>query len=973
MHVRPSRVALAIVSVAAIVGLSSAAVAVTGTSQPNIVSATPSTHTPNINDGITEAITQVGSKIIVGGSFSSVNPPGDTNTAHAVTRHYILAFDQATGVVDTAFVPTLDGEVEALIPGPTANTVYVGGLFNNVNGVKEKGVALLNTLTGATVTTFKPAAMNGVVYSMVNTNGHLILGGTFTTLAGVTHDGVGSLDANTGAVQSYISTQLTGHHNYNGTSGANGAVGPRALDISPNGQLLVVIGNFKNADGALHDQIAEINLGSTSASLNTSWNTSGYTAACASGAFDTYMRDISFSPDGTYFTIAATGGGTTTKNTDGTRSLCDTITRWETNASGTNVQPTWIDYSGNDSFLSIVATGTAIYAGGHQRWVNNSAGSDSAAEGSVPRPGLVALDPVNGMPFSWNPGRNPRGSGAWALYATSQGLYMGSDTTKIGAGATFTNRSRIAFFPLAGGEQVSAFTPPTLPANIFMAGPTVGGSVLQERPFTGTSAGATTTVNTATVPWSTVRGAFMVGNSLFYGLSDGNLYRTTFDGATVGAPSLVDPYDDPVWDNEDTGSGQTYRGVKASLYGTEMQNVTGMVYSNGKLYYSTNGSSQLHYRYFEADDGVVGSVEFTTAGTVNFSAIQGMFLSGSTLYYASSNGNLHAVAWNGGNASSSTDTVVSGPGVDGNDWRSHGMFGLPKAVNPPPTASFTSSCTALSCSFDASASTAPGSTITSYAWSFGDGANGTGETSSHTYGTGGTYTVSLTVTNADGNSTTTTQQVSPAAAAAPIAFVGSSSVNGNKSSLSVTVPSNVATGDGMLLFASVANAVPITAPAGWTLVGQTPSSLTSITTAIYRKVATSGDAGSTVAVGFTGTPHETVQLLAYSGTSTSNPVLTSSNNSVAGGTSLTSPTVSIGAGGTWVVSYWSAKSSAVNAWTVPGSQTTRDADNGSGSGRINSVVADSGSAVSAGSAGGITATTDGAIGGADSWTIVLTP
>ena len=452
MQMRAARVALALFSIVAVVGLSSAAVAVTGTSQPNLVSPTPSTHTPNINDGVVYAITQVGTKIIVGGSFTNVDPPGDTNTAHAVTRDYILAFDQATGVVDTGFVPSLDGVVQSLVPGPSANTVYVGGEFNNVNGVKEKGVALLSTTTGQAVSAFKPAAMNGVVYSMVNTNGHLILGGTFTTLAGVTHDGVGSLDSTTGAVQSYIGTQLTGHHNYNG-SGANGGVGPRALDVSPDGSLLVVIGNFKQADGVTHDQIAEINLGSTSASLNSGLNTLGYTAACANGAFDTYMRDISFAPDGTYFAVVATGGGTFSSNTDGTRSLCDTATRWETNATGSNVQPTWINYTGNDSFLSVVTTGTAIYVGGHQRWMNNAPGSDSAAAGAIPRPGLLALDPVNGMPFAGTravtrvarvPGRStPRRSG----------LYMGSDTTNIGAGATYTNRGRIAFFPLAGGER----------------------------------------------------------------------------------------------------------------------------------------------------------------------------------------------------------------------------------------------------------------------------------------------------------------------------------------------------------------------------------------------------------------------------------------------------------------------------------------------------------------------------------------
>jgi hypothetical protein len=102
-------------------------------------------------------------------------------------------------------------------------------------------------------------------------------------------------------------------------------------------------------------------------------------------------------------------------------------------------------------------------------------------------------------------------------------------------------------------------------------------------------------------------------------------------------------------------------------------------------------------------------------------------------------------------------------------------------------------------------------------------------------------------------------------------------------------------------------------------------------------------------------------------------VLTSAQSSGTNSSTLTSPTVSIGAGGTWVVSYYAAKSSTVTGWTVPSSQTTRDSDNGTGSGRINSVVADSGAPVAAGSAGGIAATTDQSYGGADSWTVVLTP
>lgn len=84
-----------------------------------------------------------------------------------------------------------------------------------------------------------------------------------------------------------------------------------------------------------------------------------------------------------------------------------------------------------------------------------------------------------------------------------------------------------------------------------------------------------------------------------------------------------------------------------------------------------------------------------------------------------------------------------------------------------PVASFTSSCTGLQCSFNASGSSAPsGRTISSYAWTFGDTTSGTGVSPSHTYADG-TYTVSLLVTDNTGDTATTTRTitVSPAAGA----------------------------------------------------------------------------------------------------------------------------------------------------------------------------------------------------------------
>jgi PKD repeat protein len=80
-------------------------------------------------------------------------------------------------------------------------------------------------------------------------------------------------------------------------------------------------------------------------------------------------------------------------------------------------------------------------------------------------------------------------------------------------------------------------------------------------------------------------------------------------------------------------------------------------------------------------------------------------------------------------------------------------------ANQAPVAAFTASTTELVASVDASTSSDPDGTIASYSWKFGDGATGTGKTTTHAYATSGTYPVELTVTDNGGATGTVTKSV----------------------------------------------------------------------------------------------------------------------------------------------------------------------------------------------------------------------
>ena len=82
-------------------------------------------------------------------------------------------------------------------------------------------------------------------------------------------------------------------------------------------------------------------------------------------------------------------------------------------------------------------------------------------------------------------------------------------------------------------------------------------------------------------------------------------------------------------------------------------------------------------------------------------------------------------------------------------WSAGYTWATTPPPNTPPSASFTSSCSGLTCAFT-DGSTDPDGTIAARAWSFGDSATSTASNPSHTYAAGGSYTVQLTVTDNGG-------------------------------------------------------------------------------------------------------------------------------------------------------------------------------------------------------------------------------
>ncbi len=401
------------------------------------------------------------------------------------------------------------------------------------------------------------------------------------------------------------------------------------------------------------------------------------------------------------------------------------------------------------------------------------------------------------------------------------------------------------------------------------------------------------------------------------------------------------------------------------------------------------------YRYFTPESGAVGAERFDGLKTVSRSAIdagnlRGSFLVGDVLYYVTSAGALRSVPFSAAGAFGTSQAYNSQI-----NWAAKGLFLSTQpsiqAPNAAPTADFTQTCVGLSCSFDGATSTDGDGSVASYSWNFGDGSPvEAGVSPKHVFPAGGSYPVTLTVTDNDGAPDDVTGNVVVAPITSTVAFRDAAKYEGKQLRVHEwQLPGSIQEGDTIVMAVSGHRAadpgqvldtdqLPL---AGWSEVADVSD--TDNPTVIYTKTATAADAGRTVSVewrdgaGATISVRAMVSMGIYSGVSSVSPVQSGIEGSTSNVFAHTAPDVTVPGDGDWVVSYWSDVSGTTTSWNPPAGQVKR-VDGTSyvdpatpTTVRVSGLLTDDGAPTIAGQRAGLTATASGKSMSATMASIVL--
>lgn len=392
------------------------------------VSTTPSSSTPYITsaDTMVRQLAQCGATMYAVGTFTA-----ERSHSKAYSHKYAFSFNASTGVM-TSWNPVVNGLVNSVGFNSSCTTVYLGGQFTSVDGAVVKNLAAVNATTGAFVSSFKHSA-GGQVETVLAVDGgaQLMVGGKFTAINGSYQKYYASLNPGTGAVTGYLSAVVAGQLPPNA-----GPTNVYNQQLSPKGDRLLFEGNFLTIGGQAREQMAELDLSGSAATLDP-WTNSVLNTSHCDAQRQFYGQAGAFSPDESTLYMATTGGA------DGASPFCDAVVAFANTAAGT---VKWTNKTGGDSLFAVAAGAAGVYVGGHERWLNNPKGHNSCGAGCVSRPGVSEVSASTGLATTWNPTRD-RGQGADDMLVTSAGLWVASDTYDGSALCAGQYHPGICFFP----------------------------------------------------------------------------------------------------------------------------------------------------------------------------------------------------------------------------------------------------------------------------------------------------------------------------------------------------------------------------------------------------------------------------------------------------------------------------------------------------------------------------------------------
>ncbi|MGY1595206.1 PKD domain-containing protein, partial [Geodermatophilus sp. SYSU D00708] len=740
-----------------------------------------------------------GSRVYVAGDFTEVD---------GQVRKRVAAFDTASGQLITTWKPSVQSQVRAI--AATADTVYLGGSITAVGSVSRSRLAAVSAADGSLLPW---APVPGIGSTAGNSNGskgtsdevtalvvtgggaQVVAGGRFDTMNGSKATGVAALDPVTGANRPFaINQRLTNQGVNSGVwslSTDGDVVYGTAYDYYGPGNLE---GNFAvRADGGA---IIEINdcRGDTYSSyaMNGAIYVASHTHDCGNigGYPEQPTRVHKFATAYSATPTGTVGSGTLTNGNFRGQPAGSLLSWFPTMTPGTYTgqgQAGW-SVTGNGEYLVYGGEFTKVNSTGQQGLVRYAVPGTAAnrvgpsadgftATATSPAPGQVAISwkatsDQDNAALTYRVEREGsdlpvaetvRSSTWWntpAMSANDSGVsgtlrYRVVATDPFGNSAT-TSWVSVDVAAATGGQTTKPYADVVradAPSSYWRLGETTGsaaadamnrapltvgsgvtkgaagaltGDTNRAYSFNGSATATLATSSAAAAPntfteegWfqttSTTGGRIMGYANAKSGSSSTYDRQVWLDAQgrvnfTVNVRFLFWNLPQTITSSTPVNDGKWHH-VAASMSSAGM-----VLYVDGKQVGTrsdvTSGQSYNGYFRVGSDKAIGGSSTFT--GRIDEVAVYTKALSAAQVA-------AHATAATGG-----------------------------KPANTAPAARFTGTTSELTAAFDAGTSSDADGTVASYAWDFGDQTKATGVTATHAYAAGGTYAVTLTVTDDKG-------------------------------------------------------------------------------------------------------------------------------------------------------------------------------------------------------------------------------